>query len=151
MKAKRFWVLASIFVTSLGLLVGLAQWGETSTSASHSFVVKEAGNKPKYVPDHIFVRFKEKTPQGVIMSLNARLRVKMLKRFILVKNLYLVKIPSNTSVEELSLITTITLKSFMLNLFIKFVFCKIILMTLIFLINGHFIIQVNLVEMKMLT
>jgi subtilisin family serine protease len=100
MKAKRFWVLASIFVTSLGLLVGLAQWGETSTSASHSFVVKEAGNKPKYVPDRIFVRFKEKTPQGVIMSLNARLRAKMLKRFILVKNLYLVKIPSNTSVEE---------------------------------------------------
>lgn len=56
--------------------------------------------KLKYAPDRILVRFKDKTVQSVMASVHSSLRAKVVKRFNLVKNLQLVKLPRGVSVEE---------------------------------------------------
>ena len=97
-----------VIVVCVGMAVGSATWKKQKFADDQgAFLLtdRQKGNgknpaKFKYAPDRILVRFKDKTVQSVMASVHSSLRAKVVKRFNLVKNLQLVKLPRGVSVEE---------------------------------------------------
>ena len=97
-----------VIVACLGMVVGSVAWQKQKFDDEQGTFrlmggwksVSKISAKPKYAPDRILVRFKDKTTQSMMASVHASLRMKVLKRFSLVKNLQVVKLPHGVSVEE---------------------------------------------------
>jgi subtilase family serine protease/subtilisin family serine protease len=92
-------VLALAVVVYAGRNSGLLPGYPSQSATQHDVQLKGAPNTVLYVADELLVRFKDRVPENAIAAAHARVRASVKKKFSIVKNLQLVKLPQNVSVK----------------------------------------------------
>src|SRR3989338_5022527 len=93
------WIPPAVLVTLLlGWPAGSAPQERVAPLLDGGETEKAAA--PKYVPDHVLVRFRPGTPRAWQEGAHAGLKAQVLRRYRSVGNLALVRLPAGMSVEE---------------------------------------------------